>query len=169
MTQAVNLATVGSNATATGTTLTSGTAQATTSGTSIDFTGIPSWAKRITISLRGTSTTGASNYQLQIGSGSVDTTGYISVFIEAAPSSATTGFLLTSSVAAANTRSGTLVLTTLGSNVWVAASVYCRTDSATIGVGSGDKALAGVLDRVRLTTVNGTDTFDAGSVNILFE
>jgi hypothetical protein len=29
--------------------------------------------------------------------------------------------------------------------------------------------LSGTLDRVRITTANGTDTFDAGSINILYE
>jgi len=37
------------------------------------------------------------------------------------------------------------------------------------GYGAGTKTISGVLDRIRLTTVNGTDTFDAGSVNILYE
>jgi hypothetical protein len=34
---------------------------------------------------------------------------------------------------------------------------------------AGAKSLTGTLDRVRLTTVGGTDTFDAGSVNIMYE
>ena len=34
---------------------------------------------------------------------------------------------------------------------------------------AGRVTLSGALDRVRVTTVNGTDTFDAGSINILYE
>ena len=56
--------------------LTSGTAQASTSGTAIDFTGIPSWAKRITVMFNGVSTNGTSNPQIQLGSGSPTTSGY---------------------------------------------------------------------------------------------
>ena len=58
--------------------ITSGTSQASTSGTSIDFTSIPSWVKRITLMFNGVSTNGTSNYQIQIGSGSVTTSGYTS-------------------------------------------------------------------------------------------
>ena len=54
----------------------SGTAVASTSGTSIDFTGIPSWVKRITVMLNGVSTSGTSIVQVQIGSGSPTTSGY---------------------------------------------------------------------------------------------
>ena len=149
--------------------ITLGTTQNTTSGTSIDFTSIPSWVKRITVNLRGTSSTGTSNYLLQIGAGSVDTTGYLSSCLDFTTSSSTAGFILTASVSSGNTRSGAVILTNLGSNIWVASGVYCRTDSATGGVLSGDKSLSGALDRIRLTTVGGTDTFDAGSVNIMYE
>ena len=45
--------------------ITAGTAVASTSGTSIDFTGIPSWVKRITVMFNGVSTNGTSNIQIQ--------------------------------------------------------------------------------------------------------
>ena len=64
--------------------LQSSTAQATTSGTSITFTGIPSWVKRITVMFNGVSTSGTSPVQIQLGAGSVTTTGYssrIAIFI----------------------------------------------------------------------------------------
>lgn len=57
--------------------LTSGTAVATTSGTSIDFTGIPSWAKKITVMFSAVSTNGTSPIQVQIGAGSVSNSGYV--------------------------------------------------------------------------------------------
>jgi hypothetical protein len=34
---------------------------------------------------------------------------------------------------------------------------------------AGDVALSGTLDRIRITTVNGTDTFDAGTINVSWE
>lgn len=41
--------------------------------------------------------------------------------------------------------------------------------TAVASTSGGTISLAGALDNVRLTTVNGTDTFDAGSINILYE
>ena len=146
--------------------LVSGTTVASTSGTSIDFTSIPSWVKRITVMFNAVSTNGTSNYQVQIGSGSVTTTGYVS---GSGVTTSTTGFLACTNLSASTLQSGTSILTTLGSNVWV--------NSATVGASGGNATslcngyitLGGTLDRVRITTVNGTDTFDAGSINILYE
>jgi hypothetical protein len=153
----------------TGVQLVQATTQATTSGTSIDFTGVPSWVKRITVMFNGVSTNGASNLQIQIGAGSVTTSGYASSAATNGSSLAsfTTGFPLCVGGAAAYLFAGSMTITTLGSNIWVA--------SASIGTGSfacaigGNITLGGTLDRLRLTTVNGTDAFDAGSVNILYE
>jgi hypothetical protein len=147
-----------------------GTAVASTSGTSIDFTSIPSWVKRITVCFNGVSTNGGSNIQIQIGTSSgVETTGYLSTCYDSAFSSSTAGFVITASVAAGNTRSGNCVICSLGSNTWTESGVVGRTDSATGGYNSGNKTLAATLDRVRITMANGTDTFDAGSINILYE
>lgn len=154
--------------------LTLDTAQNTTSGTSIDFTSIPSWVKRITILFNGVSTNGTSPVQVQIGAGSVDTTGYAGsatgLGAAASTNNYTSGFVLyTNNDAAAATRVGHLVLDHLGGNVWVAAGIIGLTNVATTSVSAFNKTLSGSLDRLRLTTVNGTDTFDAGSVNILYE
>ncbi len=56
--------------------LVSGTSQNTTSGTSIDFTSIPSWVRRITVLYNGVSTSGSSALIVQIGAGSIIATGY---------------------------------------------------------------------------------------------
>ena len=156
-------------------TITSGTAQATTSGTAIDFTGIPSWVKRITVMLNGVSTNGASYLLLRIGSGSVQTTGYDSTASAGTASGAfqsnTTGFILTyPAQTASSVFKGMITLCLIGSNTWVSSgnisdSVYQLVNSGS----SGNVTLSGTLDRIRLTTVNGTDAFDAGSVNILYE
>jgi len=155
--------------------ITSGTSQATTSGTSIDFTGIPSWVKRITVMLNGVSTNGTSNPQIQIGAGSVDTTGYASGLGFASSGSGqsgpiTTGFVFGGS-AAVNILYGNATLALLGSGLWVySLAGHLNSSGTAYGISAGgSKTLSGTLDRVRITTVNGTDTFDAGSINILYE
>jgi len=147
------------------------TAVASTSGTSIDFTSLPSWIKRITVMLAGVSSNGTSNFQVQIGAGSIDATSYTSVVSAGAGAyTSTTGFILTGVISAALSRNGTCVLTSVGSNLWVASSVIANSDTTyTTSIGAGQKTLSGTLDRVRITTVNGIDTFDAGSVNLLLE
>jgi hypothetical protein len=175
MTNAVNLAAVGSNANSGGTLITSGTAVASTSGTNIDFTGIPSWVKRVTVMLNGVSTNGASNLILRIGSGSVDATAYSGsaalVGSATANLTTTTGYLLTPSQGSATVAQGlvTLCLINASTNTWISSGVLASSDSANVAISGATKSLSGALDRIRITTVNGTDTFDAGSINILYE
>jgi len=157
--------------------ITSGTAVASTSGTSIDFTSIPSWVKRVTVMFNGVSTNGTSLPLLQIGSGSITSSGYAaqSSYISGATPlngiSSTAGFAVINSMGAAYLYSGAATLTLIGSNTWTLTSSFAINSGASsqffcAGV---SPALSGALDRVRITTVNGTDTFDAGSINILYE
>lgn len=151
----------------------SGSAQATTSGTAIDFTGIPSWAKRVTVMLNGVSTNGTSQPVIRLGSGAVQSTGYIGSVSDLAngstgTSSETTGLRLVYGHIAANTIRGAVVLENISGNSWVCRGQVSRTDAVTSS-SAADTTLSGALDRIRLTTVNGTDTFDAGSVNIIYE
>jgi hypothetical protein len=153
-----------------------GTTTATTSGTSIDFTGIPSWAKRITVSLSGVSASGTSIPMVQLGdSGGVENTGYAGASSTTSggaigTSAFTTGFQMAQSSAAGRNYSGTLTITLqeTSTNTWVATGIFGDT-GAVLSLTAGTKALSATLDRVRLTTVNGTDTFDAGTVNITYE
>ena len=150
--------------------ITSGTAQASTSGTNIDFTNIPSWVKRITVMFAGVSTNGTSNYQIQIGSGSITSSGYSSGASNGSNlANSTSAFLLSSAVNATQIYSGHVVLTLVSSNNWVQSGTLGSTGANYTNVSGGSVALSGTLDRVRITTVNGTDTFDAGSINILYE
>ena len=149
-----------------------GTAVASTSGTSIDFTSIPTWVKRVTISFNENSTNGTSNRLVQVGTSSgVTTSGYISTGTYSGAvgtiTSSTAGFIMWVDLASFAV-SGQMVLTTLGSNVWVC-SHMCKVATNQVTFGGGSVTLAGALDRVRITNVNGTDTFDAGSINILYE
>jgi hypothetical protein len=150
----------------------SGTAQASTSGTSIDFTGIPSWVKRVTVMFNGVSTSGTSNLLVQLGdSGGVENTGYVSTTGGGGTLTASTaGFILTGTVLATSALHGGFSIVLLGSNAWVCFGSLVYAGSATTpSVIGGSKTLSDTLDRVRITTVNGTDTFDAGSINILYE
>jgi hypothetical protein len=152
----------------------SGTA-VTASSTSVDFTSIPSWVKRITVMFQGVSTSGTSNIQIQIGSGSITSSSYVGSgsFVSSGGTGAanlTSGFAVTLSVASGNTYQGIATICLLGSNTWAYSGVYGRGDSAaTYYAGGVSPALSGALDRVRITTVNGTDAFDAGTINILYE
>ena len=154
--------------------LTLGTAVASTSGTSIDFTGIPSTVKRITVMFNAISTNGTSNIQIQLGtSGGIQTTGYDSVGIyNGSGTSYTTGFSFRqdSAGAATGTQSGQVIISQLRASdgTWAASGLLGWSANPWMGT-VGSKTLSGTLDRVRLTTANGTDTFDAGVVNIMYE
>lgn len=142
------------------------------SGTAVDFTGIPSWVKRVTVMLSGVSTNGTSNPQIQLGtSGGVANTGYkstSSIIAGGVSTQAnTTGFALRSTVAA-DLLSGHVTLQRLSGNIWTAVGLVNDGGATTITL-AGTVTLSGELDRIRLTTVNGTDTFDAGTVNIAWE
>lgn len=167
----------GSNLTTTGV-INSGTAVASTSGTSIDFTGIPAGTKRITVMFNGVSTSGAAYVIIQLGySGGVETSGYLGAVAQMPNSSTpaalnfTTGFIIdgASNSAAVRTGVATIALLNSSTNLWTAMGCIGRTDTTISSSFGGAKALTGTLDRVRITTSNGTDTFDAGSINILYE
>jgi hypothetical protein len=151
----------------------SGTA-VTASSTSVDFTGIPSWVKRITVMLNGVSTNGTSNWLVQLGdSGGIETTGYSARAITLTNNTgatSTAGFISTAVVLAANATSGSIIISLLDSttNTWVSQGNLLDPTSY-LHTASGVKALSATLDRVRITTVNGTDTFDAGTINLLWE
>jgi len=161
------------NGTAANVALVSGTAQATTSGTAIDFTGIPSWVKRVTVMLNGVSLSATANLLVQIGSGSFTTSGYVSsscavssgTINSTSGSTSTAGFISHFSLATAAC-SGQITLTNVTGNTWVAS--HSIGGNADARFGGGTLTLSGVLDRVRITSTS-TDTFDAGSINILYE
>lgn len=147
------------------------TAQASTSGTFVDFTGIPSWARRVTVLLNGISTNGTSAFLIQVGTSSgLVTTGYTSgASYSGFNIVSSVGFVLTTGATAASTHSGITTLATLGSNTWVQSGTCSFSSLAQVGASGGNVTLAGTLDRVRITTVNGTDVFDGGSINIMYE
>jgi hypothetical protein len=159
------------NKTIQGGAITSGTAVASTSGTSIDFTGLPSWVKRITVMFDRVSTNGTSFVQVQLGtSGGFVITGYVSAASNTGTGiSSTTGLVIYSS-AASDSRIGTMSLNLISGTRWIASGNTIIGTTANLNFPqAGTVDISGTLDRVRITTVNGTDTFDAGSINILYE
>ena len=147
------------------------TSVASTSGTSINFTPIPSWAKRVTVIFSGVSTSGTSEKLIQLGAGSVTTSGYAATSSAVAGSVATmqstAGFPIFS-VLAADSISGALTFDNVTGNTWIGNGVVTGNSSSTL-MQAGSIALSGTLDRIRITTVNGSDTFDAGTINIAYE
>jgi hypothetical protein len=153
-------------------TLTSGTAVASTSGTSIDFTGIPSWVKRITVMFNEVSLSGAADFLVQLGdSGGIETTGYLTTWgltdAGGAGGSSTTGYFIRSG-AGTVICSGLMVFLNVTGNLWVATST-AKISTSTLSFAAGTKTLTDVLTQIRITSSNGTDTFDAGSINIMYE
>jgi hypothetical protein len=150
----------------------SGTAVASTSGTSVDFTGIPSWVKRITVMLNGLSYAAAGAGVVQIGSGSLSTSGYTSNIVSLTASNTniaaqTNGFGAIATSASGATINGVYTLFLVTGNTWAFTEMAFRTtDNAGIN-GNGFIALSGVLDR--LSVVATSSSFDAGTINILYE
>lgn len=154
--------------------LTLATAQATTSGTSIDFSSIPSWVTKITVIFSGVSTDGNALPRIQLGtSGGITTSGYLGTAANIGSTSASytnlsNGFDLLQVSIAAVVLHGNATLVYLGSNNWTFSSMLGRSDTSFFALCSGSVQLGGALTTVRLTTSSGTDTFDAGSVTILY-
>ena len=140
----------------------------------VDYTGIPSWVKRITVAYSGLSTSGTSTIIAQLGSSTFTTTGYLGGAAgignsTSAANNNTAGLSLTYIGAAADIRNGGATIVNITGNTWSSFGTCGLSNTNYSNVFSGSIALSGTLDRIRITTVNGTDTFDAGSINILYE
>jgi hypothetical protein len=159
--------------------ITSGTAVTCSGQTSINFTGIPSWVKRITVMFSGVSTSGTSAFLIQLGdSGGVEITGYTSsasrISTTVLSQNSTAGFILLGGAAtAASTYSASYSISLLSTNLWCLQGTMSDTGNTTTQIAAGSKTLSDTLTQVRITTVNGTDTFDttpsAGTINIMYE
>lgn len=153
--------------------LVSGTAVAA-SGTAVDFTGIPSWVKRITVMFSGISTNGTSPYLIQLGdAGGIEITGYVSsgkYFSTTSFSTATStaGFIVGNTTVAANAYYGHFTLNLVSGNAWTSFGAVGEGSNA-VNMGIGGKTLSDTLTQVRITTVGGANTFDLGTFNILYE
>jgi hypothetical protein len=152
--------------------LTSGTS-VSASGTSVDFTSIPSWVKRITVMFSGVSTSGTSIVQVQLGdSGGIETSGYSTSAWSASINYLTTnatGIPVDATGNAATVRAAVIPIVNVTGNIWVSSFVSASQGVSANCLSGGTKTLSATLDRIRITTVNGTNTFDAGTINILYE
>jgi len=157
--------------------VTRGTAVASTSGTSIDFTSIPSWVKRITLIFNDVSLNGTAHLLVQIGVNTTPTTsGYLSGSSYALiTQSNTLGITSTAGYCmylgtATYAIYGTMTLTNISGNNWVCNGLIANTNILPYtGQAGGNGSLSGTLGMVRITTTNGTNTFDNGTINILYE
>jgi hypothetical protein len=154
--------------------ITSATAQSA-SGTFVDFTSIPSGVKRITVMFNGVSTNGSSNLLIQLGdAGGFETTGYASYSCKLGGTSVTSGGVSTSGFIAdidttSSSLNGSVFISKLSGNIWVA-NGFLTDISNSLGMPvSGSKTLSDVLTSIRITTSNGAETFDAGTINIMYE
>jgi hypothetical protein len=153
-------------------TLNSGTAVASTSGTSIDFTGIPAGVRRITVMFSGVSLSSTGLLAIQIGdAGGIETTGYVGCGWLASSSYVhnSTSFVLIGSTNAVINYSGIITLSLVSGNTWVESGTLGGNASNYMAASGGTKTLSDTLTTVRVTSTTGTDTFDAGSINILYE
>lgn len=150
---------------------------ASTSGTSIDFTGIPAGVKQVVVMFRGVSINGTGTVIVQIGdSGGIETTDYSSMSVRLSGGQSIEGNPLTTGFNAFTNNAGivlqgsvTLTLENSSAFSWVANTILSSpTVTEAVYMGSGGKSLSAVLDRVRITTVIGTNTFDAGEINIAY-
>ena len=156
-----------------GSSIVAGTAQTPTT-TNADFTGIPSWVRRITVAFSGLSTNASTAVTLRLGVGGVfATTGYVcDIWVGGSGNTgatSTTDFLLdAASQTAATVRNGSVVLNNISGNIWVASGLISRGSSTVAASMTGTVTLGGVLDSVRLLSGSG-NLFDAGSVNVFWE
>jgi hypothetical protein len=140
--------------------------------TSFNFTGIPSSAKKVTVMLYDMSTYGTSSYLIRLGSGSILYSGYNSASLAgplimppADRAVSSSGFVISGNMGYYRAN-GTLTLTTIGSNKWVGSGMF---SSSYMSWTVGSVTLGGVLDRIQITTTNGSERFATGSANIMWE
>lgn len=148
--------------------------QPTTSGVNIDFTGIPNTVRRLKLLFQGVSTSGANTLLVQLGAGSIVTSGYLSSGVSQATAANPTIAQFTNAFgvntgSAANLLHGEFDIDLLTANNYVVKYLLTASNTGNMFYGAGSINLGGVLDRVRLTTTGGTDTFDAGQASLQYE
>ena len=148
------------------------TAVATTSGTAFNFTSIPAGVKRINVMFNGVSTNGSSIVMIQLGdAGGIETSGYLSDGWTANTTNTanTSGLVLAGSSGTTFERSGIATLCLISGYLWCYSYTGSAGSAGGAEVAGGKKTTSAELTQLRITTVNGSDVFDAGSVNISWE
>lgn len=144
-----------------------------------DGTGIPSWAKKITVSIVDVSTSGTSSKLVRLGVGGVSqATGYKGVigFIGTTANTTTSAQSSIGAQFGAGTSSssfqGSVEFTKISDTLWAWRGIVSDFQSGTANspaMTSGSVVTSDVVDSLFVTNANGTDNFDAGSVSILVE
>jgi hypothetical protein len=163
----------GNSATATYAPLISGTAQAA-SGPTVSFTGIPSWAKRITVLLSAITTVASGTPAIRAGAGSYEATGYESINSNIQTSTAASSASVNTSwdlVTAGNstyTYTGNIVITKVtGTTYTICSQLRFNTTLSTFT--TGYKTFSGNISQLQLCMSTGTDTFNGGTINVMYE
>ena len=144
-------------------------------GTSASYTNIPPWVNQITITINGMSTNGTTvpNILLGTSAGYVSSgySGCLGSDSNSEASSFSSSILLANNVASWNSARVEYTVVTLyhmGSNIWVFRVNIGFSDSASASTGNGTVTLPSILDRIQLT-INGTQVFNTGSINIRYQ
>lgn len=151
------------------------TAVTLTTQTAVDFTGIPAWAKRVTVLFAGVRANGSDVWLVQLGdSGGIEETGYTAVggaFTSASGvANYSTGFGISNSSGSGAIREGALVLQKINGNTWVATGIFSRSgDAVVLEYAGGSKTLSDVLTQLRFTTTLGGNQFNLGTINVSWE
>ena len=150
------------------------TAIASTSGTAIEFLSIPTWVKRVTVLFNSVSLSATANLLVQLGTSSAfETTGYASASsyagaaVDSSAATSTAGFIIRAGVNTAGV-GGSMTISNISGNIWVASFAGCEGATASAIISGGTKTLSDVLTRLQITSTS-TDTFDAGSINTIYE
>ncbi len=146
----------------------------TATGALMQFTGIPSTAKRVTVIFNGVSVSGTSNVKFQLGTTvALETTGYASTVTSgaggASTSSSTSGHMATGQIISAHAYSGHVVFTKVSGNTWVGSGTLLSSGTLAYSISASTKTLSGALTRIGLLCDNGSDTFDSGTFNAIYE
>jgi hypothetical protein len=153
--------------------ITAATAQSPTTGTTVTFTSIPSWVKRITVMISGVSLTSNDYFGIQLGTSSgYESSGYLGAYSSLPSGGAIGGSNLSSSFIvggfnATYTSNGLATICLVSSTTWAFNSVTGSTGASLVITCGGTKAVATTLDRLQIIANSGT--FDAGTINILYE
>ena len=148
---------------------------ASTSGVSISFTSLPNWIKKITMMINGVSTSGSADILIRLSTGGVfANSGYVSSMqvlqggVSSGSVNSTVGFVISQGASNAII-TGTYEFANITGNGWIGTSAFAYEHAVVGAYGAGRVTLGGVLDGIRIITANGSDTFDLGSVNIIYE
>ena len=152
----------------------------TASGTAVDFTGIPSWAKRITLMFNGVSLNSTAQIFVQLGTGGTPTTsGYVSTTgYMTTPNAGGTGYGGQNTTSAFTIQAGdtqyalhgSMIFSNISGNSWVGQGIFSSIPGVALAItAAGSVTLGGVLNFLRVTSSTGTNTFDAGTINIMYE